>query len=204
MQYVKVLKKDPKMAKLLKLIPQEDINRLGNSGKLRAHLIQSIVSQQLSIKVAPIIFQRFKDLYGGKIPTNKQINDTSIEQLRSCGLSNQKSNYIKNIAEYFEKHKLKDSHFKTKTDEEIIFQLCEIKGVGKWTVEMVLMFCLGRENVFSVGDYGIQMAMKEIYNIRKEKKELEKKMLQISEQWHPYRSMACMYLWASKDLKIKI
>lgn len=204
MKFKKILNTDPNLARLLVLIPFSKINRIDHHGSVREYLIQSIVSQQLSIKVAPIIFQRFLDLYGNKFPSNKKIIDTSIEQLRSCGLSNQKSNYIKNIATFFEQNKLKNAQFSNLTDDEIIQKLTEIKGVGRWTVEMVLMFCMGREDVFSCGDYGIQIAMKEIYKIKKEKKELEKKMTSIAEKWRPFRSYACMYLWAYKDLKIKI
>ncbi|NOT38084.1 MAG: DNA-3-methyladenine glycosylase 2 family protein [Saprospiraceae bacterium] len=203
MKYKKVLNQDLKLAKLVSLIPTSKINRIEGLGNVREYLIQCIVSQQLSIKVAPIIFQRFLDLFGNKFPSNSILLDTSIETLRACGLSNQKASYILNIARYFHDNKLKDSTLNGLDDEQVIEELTKIKGVGRWTVEMVLMFCMGREDVFSTGDYGIQVAMKDIYNIKKEKKELEKKMHQIAEKWKPYRSYACMYLWAYKDLNVK-
>lgn len=204
MKFKKVLSSDIELAKIIDEIPFSGLPLIHNYGNVREQLIESIVSQQLSIKVAPIIFQRFLDLYGGKFPTNQKIIDTQIESLRSCGLSYQKANYIQNIATYFKENKLKNEVFQAMTDEEIIKKLTEIKGVGKWTVEMVLIFCLGREDVFSTGDYGIQMAMKNIYKLKEEKKELEKKMLKIAEKWRPFRTYSCLYLWASKDLKVKI
>lgn len=192
------------MGKLVEAIPHQSLHELVNTGNVREYLIRCIVSQQLSIKVAPIIYKRFVDLYKGKFPNNIKIINTPVEDLRSCGLSLQKSNYIKNIAEYFHEHKIKDEFFQSMSDEEVLRSLTEIKGVGRWTAEMVLMFCLGRQDVFSPTDYGIMTAMKSIYKIRKEKKELEKKMISIAEKWRPYRSMACLYLWAYKDSKITI
>lgn len=203
-KYKSLFRQDSKLCILLKEIPDQKIIQLSNNGKVREHLIQSIISQQLSIKVAPIIFQRFLNLFGGSFPANHKILSIETEQLRSCGLSLQKAKYIQNIANFFSEQKLNNEFFYTLSDEEIIQTLTQIKGVGRWTVEMVLIFCLGREDVFSVGDYGIQVAMKKIYNINKEKKELEKKMLKIAENWRPFRSYASLYLWASKDLKIEI
>ncbi len=204
MSYEKVLSADPKMAILLQKVPKKNVERITPSDLVREHLITSIVSQQLSTKVAPIILNRFKSLYGGKIPGNKKILETDIESLRACGLSYQKSNYIQNIARHFEDNKLKNAQFANMSDEDIIQELTRIKGVGRWTVEMVLMFCLARPDVFSPLDFGIRTAMVEIYKIRKEKKELEKKLFSIADKWRPFRTTACLYLWAYKDLKLSI
>ncbi|MBK9258028.1 MAG: DNA-3-methyladenine glycosylase 2 family protein [Saprospiraceae bacterium] len=144
-------------------------------------------------------FSRFIDLYDKKFPSNLQIIQTPSDSLRGIGLSAQKSQYIKNIAEFFETHKLQDQAWPTMSDEEVGELLIKIKGVGKWTTEMVLMFGLCREDVFSSGDYGIQMAMKKLYKLNLEGKELQQKMQRIAEKWRPHRSLACMYLWAWKD-----
>lgn len=197
-----VLSKDPKMKILVELIPPGDLHVPGQKSDIREYLVSSIISQQLSVKVAKVIFSRFLDLYGGKFPANLQIMNTPIESFRSIGLSAQKSQYIKNIAEFFEIHKLHKNDWKRMPDDEIAKLLIQIKGVGVWTTEMVLMFGLCREDVFSAGDYGIQMAMKKLYKIKSEGKELQQKMLLIAEKWRPYRSLACMYLWTWKDLKV--
>ena len=117
MEYFKILSKDAKMKLLIEKIPQVNIQKINQQAPLREHLIRSIVSQQLSIKVAPIIFNRFKLIYNGKFPSNKKIIETDIEVLRSSGLSYQKSNYIKNIALFFEERKLKNAQFESMTDE---------------------------------------------------------------------------------------
>ena len=123
------------------------------------------------------------------------------EKLRAIGLSYQKLSYIKNIAQFFEENKLHKKDWSLMDDLEIAKLLTQIKGVGQWTAEMVLMFGLCREDVFSPGDYGIQMAMKKLYKLELEGKELQQKMILIAEKWKPYRSHACMYLWAWKDKK---
>ncbi|MBK9109658.1 MAG: DNA-3-methyladenine glycosylase 2 family protein [Saprospiraceae bacterium] len=196
-----VLSKDPKMKILVDLIPQSALHIPGQKSDIREYLVSSIISQQLSVKVAKVIFTRFLELFGGKFPRNLEIINTPIDRLRSIGLSAQKSQYIKNIAEFFEIHKLHKKDWKSLPDEEIAKLLIQIKGVGVWTTEMVLMFGLCREDVFSSGDYGIQMAMKKLYKLKQEGKELQHKMLRIAEKWRPHRSLACMYLWTWKDLK---
>ncbi|MFN8278992.1 MAG: DNA-3-methyladenine glycosylase 2 family protein [Saprospiraceae bacterium] len=201
MSYEKVLSGDARLRDVMQQIPSEHIYQITPSDQVREYLIKSIVSQQLSVKVAPIILDRFRKIYGSRFPSNKSILNTDIETLRSAGLSYQKANYIRNIAEHFEINKLKNSDFASLDDEEIIARLTQIKGVGRWTVEMVLMFCLGRPDVFSPLDYGIRTAMVDIYKLRQQNKELEKKLYAIAEKWRPYRTTACLYMWAYKDLK---
>lgn len=158
------------------------------------------MSQQLSTKVAKVIYHRFLDLYGGEEPTPEQIVATPFDTLRAVGLSNAKTQYVLNVAQFAIDHKLDDKRLKKMKDEEIISLLTQIKGVGKWTVEMLLMFTLGREDIFSVDDYGIQVAMKNIYKLDdSNKKELREKMLKISKKWTPYRTYACLHLWHWKD-----
>lgn len=199
MKYIDCLGKDSKMRKVLQTIPAESLQKTRQKSDLREYLVSSIISQQLSVKVADVIKRRFLALYPGEFPTNKQILSSTTEALRGIGLSNQKLAYIKNIARHFEDHKLDDHDWDQMEDEEIIRFLTEIKGVGQWTAEMVLMFGLGRPDVFSAGDYGIQQAMKKLYKIDLEGKALRERMHKISEKWKPFRSIACLYLWAWKD-----
>ncbi|MBK9729594.1 MAG: DNA-3-methyladenine glycosylase 2 family protein [Saprospiraceae bacterium] len=201
MKHISTLNKDAKLKKLVASIPVESLHVTGTKSDLREYLVGSIISQQLSVKVASVINKRFLELYKNKFPTNKAILKTEDQTLRSIGLSYQKLAYIKNIAQFFEEHKLNRTDWSKLSEDEISKLLIQIKGVGQWTVEMVLMFGLCREDVFSPGDYGIQMAMKKLYNLELEGKELQKKMIQIAEKWRPYRSIACMYLWTWKDQK---
>ena len=160
------------------------------------------MSQQLSTKVAKVIYHRFLKLFGGEEPTPAQIVATPFDQLRAIGLSNAKTQYVINVAQFAIDHKLDDKKLKKMSDEEIIELLTQIKGVGKWTVEMILMFSLGREDLFSIDDYGIQVAMKKLYKLDdSNKKEFKEKMLKISNKWSPYRTYACMHLWSWRDNK---
>jgi DNA-3-methyladenine glycosylase II len=160
------------------------------------------MSQQLSTKVAKVIFNRFLELYGGEEPTPEQIVATPFDKLRAIGLSNAKTQYVLNVAQFAIDHNLDDKKLKKMNDEEIIELLTQIKGVGRWTVEMLLMFTLGREDLFAVDDYGIQVAMKKLYKLDdSNKKDFKEKMLKISKKWSPYRTYACMHLWSWKDNK---
>ncbi|SFE70545.1 DNA-3-methyladenine glycosylase II [Chitinophaga sp. CF118] len=165
-------------------------------------LIGSIMSQQLSVKVADVIYKRFLTLYGDKEPSAQQILDTPPETLRSIGLSNAKVSYVHNVARFTVDEKLTDKKLQKMENEDVITYLTQIKGVGRWTVEMLLMFYLGREDVFAVDDLGIQQAMIKLYKLDKtDKKAFREKLLKISAKWSPYRTHACRYLWAWKDMK---
>ena len=163
-------------------------------------LCASIMSQQLSTTVAKVIFNRFLDLFGGKEPTPQQILDIPFDKLRSIGLSNAKTNYVRNVAGYAIEHGMEDKKLYKMTNEEVMEFLTPIKGVGKWTVEMMLMFTLGREDVFAVDDLGIQQAMIKLYKLDPtDKKAMREKMLKLSQKWSPYRTFACLHLWQYKD-----
>lgn len=164
------------------------------------HLCQSIMSQQLSTKVATVIYNRFLALYDNKTPTLKSITQTPNEQLRAIGLSNAKVAYVKNVCEFFITHKITDKRLHAMDNDSIIELLTQIKGVGQWTVEMILMFALGREDVFALDDLGIQQAMCSLYKINPDnKKQLKAVMLKKAQKWQPYRTYACLYLWRFKD-----
>jgi len=196
MTYKGHLKKDIKLASLL----AADTHALKKRKNTPIRLIASIISQQLSTKVAKIIFLRFLDLYAGKEPTCMQVLATDPTVLRGIGLSNSKVNYVQNVATFFIENKVTDKQLYTMPPEQVIELLTQIKGVGKWTVEMLLMFSLGQEDVFAVDDLGIQQAMIKLYKIKFEsKKELRTKMLKKSLSWSPYRTYACLHLWQWKD-----
>ncbi|MBK9582153.1 MAG: DNA-3-methyladenine glycosylase 2 family protein [Saprospiraceae bacterium] len=164
-------------------------------------LLRSIVSQQFSTKAAATIYDRFLALFENKMPTPDQIKKQSDAQLRAVGLSGQKSAYIRNVVDHFDANNLYNRNWDNYSDDEIIDELTKIKGVGKWTVEMILMFSLHRPDVLPLDDLIIRNSMISFYNITSEKKQQVLDLTQIAEKWRPYRSYACRYLWASKDLK---
>ena len=199
MDYISHLGKDKK---LQKLVNGNEPFTLKFHKNICLRLCASIMSQQLSTKVAKVIFHRFLELYGGKEPSPEQIVATPFEKLRGIGLSNAKAQYVLNVAQFAIDHKLDDKKLKKMSDEEIIELLTQIKGVGRWTVEMLLMFTLGRPDLFAVDDYGIQVAMKKLYKLDdSNKKAFKEKMLKISQKWSPYRTYACLHLWQWKDNK---
>jgi DNA-3-methyladenine glycosylase II len=201
MSYKTHLKKDAKLAPILK----EDTHELKRRKNTPIRLIASIISQQLSTKVAKIIFDRFLSLYEGKEPSCAQVLATDPTVLRSIGLSNSKVAYVQNVAQFFVDQKLTDKQLYAMEPEEVIELLTKIKGVGRWTVEMLLMFSLGHENVFAVDDLGIQQAMIRLYNIKyTTKKELHIKMIKKSMTWAPYKTFACLHLWKWKDTKAPV
>lgn len=198
MPYLKHLKNDKKLAPLIKQTGRIELKKRND---VFLSLCGSIMSQQLSTKVAAVIHQRFYDLFDGK-PTPQKLIDINTDKLRSIGLSNSKAGYIKNVAAFAVASGLGYSKLNKMTNEEFIEYVTQIKGVGRWTAEMILMFTMAREDVFSFDDYGIQQAVIGLYNIRvKDKKKLKIKILKISEAWAPYRTYACMYLWRWRDSK---
>lgn len=191
------LAKDKKLKQLVETVPMPKIKSRKN---VYIELTTCIISQQLNTKVARIMTQRFFDLYKTEHPKPEQILSTSIEQLRSIGLSNQKANYIHNIARFALEKGIDKKHLNKLSNEEVIAYLTGIKGVGRWTVEMLLMFGLGREDIFSVGDWGVLSAMIELYKLdASDKKKLAEKAGKIAAKWAPYRTYACMYLWRYRD-----
>jgi DNA-3-methyladenine glycosylase II len=191
------LSKDKKLAKIL--APQEKYV-LVKRKNVYLHLCTSIMSQQLSVKVADVFEKRFFALFSTKTPTAAQILDVPFDTLRSIGLSNAKANYIHNICHFFIEFGVTDKQLYKMDEEELIVFLTQIKGVGRWTVEMILMFTLGKEDVFPVDDLGIQQAICKLYTIdAADKKAMKEQMHKVSKKWSPYRSYACRYLWGWKD-----
>jgi DNA-3-methyladenine glycosylase II len=162
-------------------------------------LVHSIMSQQLSTKAAATIARRFNDLFGGTFPTPRQVLDMPEEKLRSVGLSGMKVSFVRDLARRIEDGSLRLDALDAMTDEEVVDALTEVKGIGRWTAEMFLMFRLHRPDVLPVGDLGIVNAIKKQYRLRKTP--TPQRMMRLGESWRPYRSIACWYLWASLDNK---
>ncbi|MBX0331985.1 DNA-3-methyladenine glycosylase [Pontibacter sp. HSC-14F20] len=169
------------------------------SEDLYLRLISAIVSQQLSTKAAATIFRRFKELYPEEYPHPYLVHETTDETLRSAGLSFQKIGYVRNVASFAQGGNLEHALINAMEDEALIQHLTQIKGVGRWTVEMLLMFALERPDVMPVDDLGIQNAMKRHYSLEESGKALKARMIEIAENWRPYRTIACKYLWQSLD-----
>lgn len=196
MHYVKHLSRDKNFKKLIRLHGTFELTKQEN---ICLYLCYSIMSQQLSVKVARVIRQRFLAIYGGE-PTPQQILDTPFEKLRGIGMSNAKTNYVLNVARFEIEKGMSYKKLSKMENEEVIEYLTQIKGVGRWTTEMLLMFALGREDLFAIDDLGLCQAVIGLYDLKhRDKKIMRNKILRISEQWAPYRTYACMYLWRWKD-----
>ncbi|WP_143308464.1 DNA-3-methyladenine glycosylase family protein [Chitinophaga vietnamensis] len=196
--YTVHLSKDKKLGKLI----AGPLTELPVRKNIALKLIASIMSQQLSTRVAEVIYARFLALYDNQEPTPQQIVDTPAATLRGIGLSNAKVTYVHNVARFVIDEKLTDARLKKMKDDEVIAYLTRIKGVGRWTVEMLLIFYLGREDVFSAGDLNVQQAMIKLYKLDStDKKRFQQQLQEISARWSPYRTHACRYLWAWKDGK---
>jgi DNA-3-methyladenine glycosylase II len=161
-------------------------------------LAEAIVYQQLNGKAAVTIFKRFAALAGEPL-TPEGILKLSDAQLRSVGLSKQKSAYLKDLAAKTAAGLLDFARLPELTDEKVIEHLTQVKGVGVWTAHMFLIFSLRRPNVLPTGDYGVQVAIRKHY--RKRKLPKPKDMEKIARAWEPYRSVACWYMWRSLDIK---
>ena len=159
---------------------------------------EAIVYQQLNGKAAVTIFKRFAAIAGEPV-TPQGILKLTDTQLRSVGLSKQKSAYLKDLAEKTASGALDFSRLPELSDDEVIKHLTQVKGIGVWTAHMFLMFSLRRPNVLPTGDYGVQVALKKHY--RKRKLPKPKDMEKIARAWEPYRSVACWYMWRSLDIK---
>lgn len=161
-------------------------------------LTEAIISQQLSGKAADTIINRFKALFPKiKFPTSTQVLAKSDNELRTVGISGSKASYIKNIARAIEDKSLDFRRINKMTDEEIITMLTAIKGIGRWTAEMFLIFSLGRPDVFSFGDLGLRNAVKKLYSLPQDP--TVQQLKEFSARWQPHRTAASLHLWASLD-----
>ncbi|MEO6109608.1 MAG: DNA-3-methyladenine glycosylase [Candidatus Saccharimonadales bacterium] len=165
-------------------------------------LVESIVSQQLSVKAARTIMNRFLDLFpGDEFPTPGQILEKDVEAFRGVGLSRQKATYIQDLAVKVLEKSVEFNHLDSLTNEEIIAELTKIKGVGVWTVHMFLLFCMGRMDVLPTGDLGIKNGIYALYDLKEKPTPEEMEKIAKKHKWHPYESVASWYVWHSLDNK---
>lgn len=190
------LAKDPLLAPLLAKITVEERPDFG--GDVYFGLIRSIAYQQLSGKAAGTIFSRFLGLFPDEYPDPERLLALSETDLRAAGLSRSKASYMQNLAAYFLEEKLFSADWDSMDDETIIKKLTTVKGIGKWTVEMVLMFLLHREDVLPLDDLVVRNRMVELLGLEDIKGRAQTKALtEAAEKWRPYRSWASrlMYAW---------
>lgn len=197
-QAVKFLKKDPKLAKIIKYVGSYEISLMKNPYE---SLVEAIITQQLSGKAAESISKRFRKLFV-RFPKPADVIKMPDSKLRSAGLSGMKVKYIKDLSEKIESKELKIRLLKNMTDEEVIIQLTQVKGIGRWTAEMFLIFSLGRLDVLPVGDLGLKKGIQRMYSMPDlpEKDEIEG----LAEKWRPYRTVATWYIWKSLNQFDKI
>jgi DNA-3-methyladenine glycosylase II len=187
------------MARLIDDIGQLNVGqrKRGRPDDAYGTLVRSITGQQLSTKAAATIYGRLTELYGGRTPTPEEILATDPQQLRAIGLSNAKAAYLRDLAEHIVDGELPVDQLAELPDAKVCELLTAIKGLGRWTVDMFLMFHLGRPDILPVGDLGIRKAMQIQYGLEELPKAAE--MEQIAEAWRPHRTLASLYLWESLD-----
>jgi DNA-3-methyladenine glycosylase II len=190
-------RKDPIIAALMKRYGACGLRDAQHEDPFVA-LTHAIISQQLSTKAAATIAARFDALFPGRA-TPAAVARLTDEQLRAVGFSSQKIGYLRDLCRRILDRSLPLDHIETMTDDEVVEALTQVKGIGRWTAEMFLMFRLHRPDVLPVGDLGIVKAVQKAYRLRKVP--TPERLTRIGESWRPYRSIACWYLWASLENK---
>lgn len=195
--YIRHLSKDRVLRKIL--LGQEPFF-LKTQKNIFLSLCRSIIGQQLSTTVARVINQRFLDLFDSAPPTPQALLSMSMERLRSAGLSTAKMNYIRDLAAFTLGQGIDRRKLNKMDDESLVSHLTQIKGVGRWTVEMLMIFTLARPDVFAADDLGIQTAISRLYHLdRSDKKSFHQQIVKLSSKWSPYRTYACLHLWHWRD-----
>lgn len=187
---------DAHMAALIDAYPAPAFEKHGN---YYHELVDSIISQQLSVKAARTIEGRFKDLFGGDFPSPEQILQKDIEELRAVGLSRPKARYIQDLAAKILDGTVSFDSIDELSNDEIIAELTKVKGIGVWTVHMFLMFCMGRLDVLPTGDLGIKNGIAKLYELDHPPTERDVEIIAAQYNWHPYESVASWYVWQSLD-----
>ncbi|NHJ46941.1 MAG: DNA-3-methyladenine glycosylase 2 family protein [Asgard group archaeon] len=192
-QALEFLKKDKVMKRLVETYTEE-IN-FSISKNHFMDLLETIIYQQISYKAAKTIFDRFLQLFNDQKPTPEKLMKLTEEELASAGVSRQKRGYLYSLSEKFQDGTVKPEKYEKMSDEDIINELVQIKGIGKWTAQMFLMFNLGREDIFAPDDLGLRKGIQKQYNLEEmpKPKEAEK----FAERWKPFRSYASILLWRS-------
>lgn len=192
----KHLGKDPILEPLIATV---QLKERSSQNSVYEALLRAINFQQLSGKAASTIHQRFLSLFEDHYPDPYRLQELEVAALRAVGLSRQKATYVKNVADFFIEQDLLKKDWSNDTDESIIKLLTQIKGVGQWTVEMILMFTLHRPDVLPLDDLVIRNSMIGLYGVEGKGKVLKSKLLKIAEPWRPYRTWASRYLWQWRD-----
>ena len=185
-------KKDRVLRKLITTYPDAELDTRGDAFQT---LARSIVGQQISVKAAQSVWNRFAQAAGTMTPAT--VVSLPAQTMRACGLSGQKVLYVKDLARHFEEGLVKPRRWNRMDDEAVIDDLVRVKGVGRWSAEMFLMFRLMRPNILPVGDLGLQRAMERLYNDGDPLTRDE--MRAIGKPWQPWSSVATWYLWRSLD-----
>jgi DNA-3-methyladenine glycosylase II len=192
---------DPTMAALIERVGEIDLaTRLRRRSEQRpadayGALLRAIVGQQLSTKAARTIYRRVCELFGGTTPSPEQLLEAAEEDLRACGLSGRKVEYVRDLAAHVLGGELELDRLGRLSDEEAIAEIVAVRGLGQWTAEMFLIFHLERPDVLSGGDLGIRKAVQVEYEL--EQMPAPQRVLEIGEAWRPHRSLASLYLWES-------
>lgn len=162
-------------------------------------LVSSILSQQLSVKAASTIEGRFKELFGGRYPRPEELLEKDLESLRSAGVSRQKASYMQDLARHILDGSVDFTHIDELSNDEIIKELIQVKGIGVWTVHMFLIFCMGRLDVLPVGDLGVRAGIQKLYGLDHLPVAAEIEAIAAKNNWHPYESVASWYIWSVLD-----
>jgi len=189
---IKFLKKDPKFAKIIMQVGDYNVKITKNRYQ---SLVEAIISQQLSGFATNSIIKKFRKLYKSKFPKPRDVIKTSDSKLRTTGLSKMKIIYIKELSKKIESKELNMRKISTQSDEQVIEVLTDVKGIGRWTAEMFLIFSLGRLDILPVGDLGLKKGIQSMYSLKElpQKEQIE----QLAESWKPYRTVATWYIWKS-------
>jgi DNA-3-methyladenine glycosylase II len=187
-------RRDPLLGRIIKSVGDYSIERRPEPFR---SLVEAIIYQQLAGRAADTIYGRFLKIYRGKFPLPKRILDTKDIDLRAAGLSRQKIAYIRDLAARVADRRLELHQLQDMEDNEVVEQLVQVKGIGKWTADMFLIFCLGRPDVLPVGDLGLRRAMMKTYGLSE--LPLPPRMIEIATAWKPYSSVATWYLWKSLE-----
>lgn len=189
---------DPVLGEVIQRAP---LPRFSPHKNYYQELVESIISQQLSVKAAATILKRFKELFDADFPSPQDILLKDIEIYRAVGLSRQKASYIRDLAEKVIDGTVKFDHLDTLSNQEVIDELIQIKGVGVWTIHMFLMFCMSRLDVLPTGDLGIRNGIQKLYDLPERPGDTEIQEIATQHNWHPYETIASWYVWHSLDNK---
>ncbi len=193
------MKQDPKLAKVMKELGpiHPDLDRRASRPDPYTALARAICGQQLSTKAATTIWGRIEELFGGSTPSPQQVIDADPQAMRDAGLSWSKVSYFRDLAERVRDGELDLAVLPERSDVEVIEELTEIKGIGRWTAEMFLIFHLGRPDILSTGDLGIRKAAQLAHGLDEMPTPAE--LEELGQAWEPHRTLACLYLWRSLD-----